>query len=163
MKIQNAETIQSSFTRVSQIKEQIEEVEEEVENEEVVIATLNGLPGSRNVCQKEVITFSKLWAQEEEARLIIREEKMGAIEDQDLVIQRRSLKKWGIWRTQFLNNLLSILSIWIRNDDVINEEDDEAERRSIPTKQVKITIHLSFYDIVFFYAFVYIKLMYYAW
>ena len=46
LKIQNAETIQSYFTRVSQIKEQIEAVKEEVENTEVVIATLNDLSGS---------------------------------------------------------------------------------------------------------------------
>ena len=45
-KIQNAETIQSYFTRFSQIKEEIEVVEEEVENAEIVIPTLNGLPGS---------------------------------------------------------------------------------------------------------------------
>ena len=45
VKIQNAETIQSYFTRVSQIKEQLVTVEE-VENAEVVIGTLNGLPGS---------------------------------------------------------------------------------------------------------------------
>ena len=44
-----------------------------------------------NVCQKEVITFSRLW-KEEEAQLIIREEKMGATEDQVLRIQRRFLK-----------------------------------------------------------------------
>ena len=43
VKIHNAETIQSYITRVSQIKEQLEVVEEEVENEEVVITTLNGL------------------------------------------------------------------------------------------------------------------------
>ena len=35
----------------------------------------------KNVFQKEVITFSRLW-EEEEARLIIREEKMGETEDQ---------------------------------------------------------------------------------
>ena len=46
VKIQNAETIQSYFTRVSQIKEQLEVVKEKVKNVEVVIATLNGLPGS---------------------------------------------------------------------------------------------------------------------
>ena len=63
----------------------------------------------RNVCQKEVITFNKLW-EEEEARLIRREEKMGAIEEQALTIERRSLKWWGIWRTQLLKNLLSILA-----------------------------------------------------
>ena len=46
VKIQNVETIQSYFTRVSPIKEQLEAVEEEVENVEVVITILNGLPGS---------------------------------------------------------------------------------------------------------------------
>ena len=43
VKIHNADTIHSYFTRVSHIKEQLEAVEEEVENVEV---TLNGLPGS---------------------------------------------------------------------------------------------------------------------
>ena len=40
--------------------------------------------------------FHRLWeehTQEEETRLIIREENMGAIEDQPLTIQRRSLKR----------------------------------------------------------------------
>ena len=46
VKIQNAETIQSYLIRVSQIKEQIEVVKEEVKNVEVMIATLNGLLGS---------------------------------------------------------------------------------------------------------------------
>ena len=46
VKIQNVETIQSYFTRVSQIKEQLVAIEEEVENAKVVINTLNFLPGS---------------------------------------------------------------------------------------------------------------------
>ena len=48
-----------------------------------------GFIHSRNVCQKEVITFSKLWEEctQEEDRLIIREEKMGATEYQALMIQ----------------------------------------------------------------------------
>ena len=46
VKIQNAETIQSYFMRISQIKEQLVAVKEEVENVEVVRATLNGLLGS---------------------------------------------------------------------------------------------------------------------
>ena len=48
-----------------------------------------------------------------------------------------------------MKNLLSILSIWIRNDVVMNEEDDEAERRSLPMKQIKSSIQLSFHDIIF--------------
>ena len=46
VKIQNAETIPSYFTGVSQIREQLKAVKEEVKNAGVVIATLNGLPGS---------------------------------------------------------------------------------------------------------------------
>ena len=46
VKIQNAETTQSYFTRVSQIIEQLEAVDEEVENADIVISTLNELPGS---------------------------------------------------------------------------------------------------------------------
>ena len=42
------------------------------------------------------------------------------------------------------------LSIWIRNNAIMNEEDDEVEdsRRSPPMKQIKISIQLSLHDIV---------------
>ena len=39
--------------------------------------------------------------------------------------------------------------IWIRNDEFMNEEDDEVEgTRSLPMKQIKISIQLSFHDII---------------
>ena len=43
-----------------------------------------------------------------------------------------------------LEETLIHLSIWIRNDVIMNEEDDEAEgsRRSLPTKRIKISIQL---------------------
>ena len=44
--LKNVKTIQSKFTRVSQFKEQIEAVDEEVENADIVITTLNDLLGS---------------------------------------------------------------------------------------------------------------------
>ena len=49
------------------------------------------------------------------------------------------------------------LSIWIINDAIMNGEDDKADgsRGIPPTKQIKISIQLSFHDIVC-YAFVYI-------
>ena len=47
-----------------------------------------------------------------------------------------------------LEELLIHLNIWIRNDVVMNEEDDETERRSLTMKQIKISIQLSFHDIV---------------
>ena len=107
-----------------------------------------GFIHSRNVYQKEVITFSRLW-EEEESRLIRREDKMGAIDDQVLTIQRRSQEMRNM-KNSTLEAPLIHLSIWIRNDASVNEEDDEAEgsRRSLPTKQIKISIQLSFHDIV---------------
>ena len=54
-------------------------------------------------------------------------------------------------KDSILEEPLIHISIWIRNDAIMNEEDDEAEgsRRSLPTKQIKISIQLSFHDIVF--------------
>ena len=65
-KIQNEETIQLYFTRVSQIKEQLEVVDEEVDNAEIVLTTLNGLPRSwdsfiQGICaRKELVKFSRV-------------------------------------------------------------------------------------------------------
>ena len=49
-----------------------------------------------------------------------------------------------------LEETLMHISIWIRNNVVMNEEDDEAEvsRRRLPMKQIKISIQLSFHDII---------------
>ena len=49
-----------------------------------------------------------------------------------------------------LEESLIHLSSWTRNDDIMNEEDDEVEgsRRSLTTKQIKISIQFSFHDIV---------------
>ena len=44
-----------------------------------------------------------------------------------------------------LEEIIIHLSIWISNDAIMNEEDDEAEgsRRSLPMKQIKISIVIS--------------------
>ena len=67
VKIQNAETIRSYFTRVSQIKERLETVDEEVENAEIVMTTFIGLPRSwdssiQGICaRKNLVKLSILW------------------------------------------------------------------------------------------------------
>ena len=67
VKTKNAETIQYYLTRDSQIKEQLEEVYEEVENEDIVMTTLNGLPRSwdffiQGICsRKKLVKFDRLW------------------------------------------------------------------------------------------------------
>ena len=100
VKIQNAETIQSYFTRVSRIKEQLEAVDEEVENAEIVMTTLNGLPRSwdsfiQGICaRKKLVKFSRLWEEcsQEEARIVAREEKMGS-EDQALTAHSKKNRR----------------------------------------------------------------------
>ena len=97
-KIHISETIQSYFTRVSQIKQKFEVVEEG----EIVMTTLNGLPRSwdsfiQGICaRRKLISFSRLREEcaQEEARLVTREEKMGAIDDQALIVYtRKNFKK----------------------------------------------------------------------
>ena len=73
VKIQNAETIESYFTRVSHIKEQLEAMDEEVENAEIVMTTLNCIPRSwesfiQGICarkklvtRKKLVKFSRVW------------------------------------------------------------------------------------------------------
>ena len=61
-------------------------------------------------------------------------------------------------KDSILEEPLIHLSIWIRNDEVMNEEEDEAEgsKRILPMKQIKKSIKLLFHDIVWlciFYIF----------
>ena len=114
--------IQSYFTRVSQIKEQLVAVEEEVENEEVVIATLNGLSGSwdsfiQGMCARRKWLLSEIFWEEhtqEDAQLIVREKKMGRSNyhyPKKIPQEMRNLKN------STLEETLIHISIWIINDE----------------------------------------------
>src|SRR5713101_1449525 len=100
VKIHNAKTIQYYFTRLSQIKEQLEAVDEEVENAEIVMTSLNGLPRSwdsfiQGICaRKKLVKFSILWEElsQEEAQIESREEKMGS-EDQALTVHSKKNRR----------------------------------------------------------------------
>ena len=78
------------------MKEQLEAVDEELENADIMLSTLNGLPRSWNYfiqgihARKKLIKFSRLWEEfsQEEARILPREEKMGT-EDQGLTVQSK--------------------------------------------------------------------------
>ena len=61
VKIRNSETILSHFTRVAQIKEHLEAVEENVEEGEIVMATLNGLPRSWDSFIQGIHVRRKCW------------------------------------------------------------------------------------------------------
>ena len=92
MKIKIVETIQSYFTRVSEIKEQLEAVDEEVGNADIVMTTLNSLPRSwdsfiQGICaRKKLVKFSRLWEE------CTKEENMGS-EDQALTVHSKKRKR----------------------------------------------------------------------
>ena len=77
MKIQKVETMQSYFTSVSHIKEQMEAIGDMVEEAEVVVTTLNGLPRDWEsfiigICaRRNLIKFNRLWEEcvQEEGRI----------------------------------------------------------------------------------------------
>ena len=71
---------------------------------------------------------------------------MEEIEDQALTKIPRAMRNM---KDSILEEPLIHLSTWIRNDYVMNEEDDEAKgsRRSLPTKKIKISIQFAFHDI----------------
>jgi hypothetical protein len=85
VKMQSSKNIQSYFPRVSQIKEQLEAIGDTIEEAELMMTTLNGLPKSwesfiQRICSRRRITrFSILWEDctKEESRLVAREEKVG--------------------------------------------------------------------------------------
>ena len=134
--------------------EQLEAVEEEVENAEVVIATLNGLPGSWIHSCKECVPegsnyFRQTLGRRRSSSHKKRRRKMEAIEDQALTIQRRSLKRWGIRRTQRTSYSSYHLDKkwwfheWRRWWSRMIKKESTHE-----TSKQKISIQLSFNDIV---------------
>ena len=72
--------MQSYFTKVSQIKDQLEAIGDTVEEAKIVMTTSNGLPGRweafiRGICSRRKLTkFWKLWEEcvQEEERITTR-------------------------------------------------------------------------------------------
>ena len=112
----------------------------------------------RNVCQKEVITFKRRRSSTHNKRREDGSNRRSICHDSNKIAQAmRNMKDSNH------EELLIHLRILIRNDSIMNEEDDEAEgsRRSPPMKQINISIQLLFHDIVLL-CICYIQLMYYA-
>ena len=96
--IHNIETMKSYFSRVSHIKEKLESIGDMVEEEEVVIPTLNGLPREWDsfiggICaRRRLIELNKIWEEcvQEEGRIENREENLNYNEDQDLATHTKN-------------------------------------------------------------------------
>ena len=89
VKMEKSKNVQAYLSRVSQIKEQLHAIGDIVEEAEVVTTTLNGLHRSWEsfiqgvFFRRKMPKFSKLWEDciQEEARIAVRDEKLGRSED----------------------------------------------------------------------------------
>ena len=76
-RMQKGETIQEYFSRISQLKEQIEVIEDTIDEDELIITTLNGLTRPwdafiQTICaRKEKLQFDSVWEEciQEESRV----------------------------------------------------------------------------------------------
>ena len=93
--------MQSCFTRVAQIKEQLEAIGDMVEEAEIVMTILNGLPRDWEsfiwgICSRRKLTkFWQLWEEcvQEWERIESREENMNENEDQALTFHTKGKNK----------------------------------------------------------------------
>ena len=100
VKAQKSETMQSYFSRVAQIKDQLEAIGDAVEEAEIVMTTLNGLPRDweafiQGICSRRLTKFRKLWEEcvQEEERILAREVKLNENEDQALIAHAKGKHK----------------------------------------------------------------------
>jgi hypothetical protein len=93
-KMQKGETIHDYLSRISQFKEQIEEIGDTLDEYELIMTTLNGLTRPwdafiQTICaRKEKLQFDSLWEEcvQEEARVANREEILLRDEDQAIIL-----------------------------------------------------------------------------
>ena len=113
-----------------------------------------GFIHSRNVCQKEVITLGR-------RRRSLTHNKRREDGSNWRSSSHHPKKIPQAMRNMNISTLeepLIHLSIWIINNAIMNVEDYEAKgsRRSLPMKQIKISIQFSFHDIVLLYIWLYL-------
>jgi hypothetical protein len=104
-RMQQGETIQEYFSRISQFKEQLEAIEDTIDEDELIMTTLNGITRPwdefiQTICaRKEKLHYDNLWEEcvQEEARVANREEFLSRYEYQALATH----DKGGIKRYYF--------------------------------------------------------------
>jgi hypothetical protein len=100
-RMKKGETIQEYFSRISQFKEQLEAIEDTIDEEKLIMTTLNGLTRPwdafiQTICaRKEKLHFDSLWEEcvQEEARVANREALLSTDEDQALATHTKGGRK----------------------------------------------------------------------
>jgi hypothetical protein len=100
-KMQEGETIQEYFSRISQFKEQLEAVEDTIDEDKLIMTSLNGLTRPwdafiQTICaRKEKLHFDSLWEEcvQEEEIVANRESFLSRDEDQALTTHTKGGRK----------------------------------------------------------------------
>jgi hypothetical protein len=100
-RMQEGETVQEYFSRISQFKEQLEAIGDTLYEDELIMTALNGLTRSwdafiQTICaRKEKLHFDNLWEEcvQEEARVANREAVLSRDEDQALAAHTKGGRK----------------------------------------------------------------------
>jgi hypothetical protein len=100
-KMQKGETVHEYFSRISQFKEQLEAIGDTLDEDELIMAVVNGLTRPwdafiQTICaRKETLQFDSLWEQcvQEEARVVNQEAVLLRDEDQALVSHTKGGKR----------------------------------------------------------------------
>jgi hypothetical protein len=118
-RMQRGESIQEYFSRISQFKEQLEAIGDSIDEDELIMTTLNGLTRPwdafiQTICARtEKLKFDGLWEEciQEETRVVNREALLARDEDQTLATHT----KGGRTRKKLIKSLTPKTNSVIKN------------------------------------------------
>jgi hypothetical protein len=137
MKMNDDDNITSYFVRISQLRDQLQAIEEITSEKELLNIVLNGLPktwdafaASMNT-RKEYLTFEGLWTccAQEESRINEKERPQKKYDDQ--AFTARFKKEAKTKKRYFRNTMLQLSEVRSLQESVSRAKEKEGETRSI--------------------------------
>jgi hypothetical protein len=152
MKMNDDDNITSYFVRISQLRDQLQAIEEITSEKELVNIVLNGLPktwdafaASMNT-RKEYPTFEELWTccAQEESRINAKEKPQKKYDDQAFTSKIQELQEQKeVWfkeeaksrERHFKSTMLQLSKVWSLQESMSRAKEKERETRSIDCRR----------------------------
>jgi putative lipoic acid-binding regulatory protein len=152
MKMNDDDNITSYFVRISQLRDQLQAIEEIISEKELVNIVLNGLPktwdafaASMNT-RKEYPTFEELWTccAQEESRINAKEKPQKEYDDQAFTSKIQEFQEQKeVWFKEeaksreryFRNTMLQLSKVWSLQESLSRAKEKEGETRSISCRR----------------------------
>jgi hypothetical protein len=147
MKMNDDDSITSYFVRISQLRDQLQAIEEIILEKELVNIVLNGLPktwdafsASMNT-RKEYPTFEEFWTccAQEDSRISAKEKPQKKYDDQAFTARFKNFKNKRKFSSRsktnqekyFKNTMLQLSKVWSLQESLSRAKEKEGETRSI--------------------------------